>query len=249
MHKYGLSMIFNKLSRRSFFKKTVGTTFGILGTICPNSSTTLAYAGTLTKEERDAMTPEQIIERLKQGNLRFRTGKSHSHSYWLEQKRVSQQEQYPSTIILSCIDSRAPAELLFDTGIAEVFNTRIAGNVVNNDILGSLEFACAIAGVKVILVMGHSKCGAIKGAIDGVKLGHLTELLDNIKPAIQKTNYSGERTGNNEEFVDCVARTNIILSMENIKKSSIISNLIQDKKVVIAGAIYNLHEGKVEFLT
>src|SRR5579859_7297573 len=168
----------------------------------------LAQAAALTKAQRDAMTPDQVIALAKQGNQRFRAGKMQAHDY-LAQKRASAGGQYPAAVILSCIDSRAPAEIILDTGIGETFNARVAGNVANDDLLGSLEFACALAGAKVVLVMGHTACGAIKGAIDGAKLGNLTGLLEKIKPAVDATQFSGERSSKNDAFVDAVAATNV----------------------------------------
>jgi carbonic anhydrase len=208
----------------------------------------LSFAASLTKQERDKLTPDQIIAGLKAGNIRFYTGKPHQHDY-LAQKRSSAAGQYPSAVILSCIDSRAPAEIVLDTGIGETFNSRIAGNISNDDILGSLEFACAAAGAKVILVMGHTACGAVKGAIDNVELGNLTGLLDKIKPAIDKTEYTKERTGKNEEFVDAVAKTNVKLTMDDLRGSEILSKLEKDGKIKIVGAMYHLANGKTEFFS
>ncbi|SIO72625.1 carbonic anhydrase [Burkholderia sp. GAS332] len=144
----------------------------------------------LTEAQRDALTPDQIIEIMKKGNERFRSGKMKPQNF-LAQKRASASGQYPAAIILSCIDSRAPAEIILDIGIGDTFNARVAGNISNPDILGSMEFACAVAGAKVIMVMGHTACGAIKGAIDNVQLGNLTGLLESIKPAIEMTKYGG----------------------------------------------------------
>ncbi|TKI07672.1 carbonic anhydrase family protein [Martelella alba] len=235
-------------ARRALIKRAAGLSIlGIAGVISTGIPS-LTYAASLTREARDSMTPDQIIEGLKEGNIRFRTGKAHQHDY-LAQKRSSAEGQFPSAAILSCIDSRAPAEILLDTGIGEAFNSRIAGNIANDDILGSLEFACAAAGAKVILVMGHTACGAVKGAIDNVKLGYLTGLLAKIKPAIDKTEYKKERSGSNPEFVDAVAKTNVMLTMDDIRKSEILSKLENDGKIKIVGAMYNLVGGKVEFFS
>lgn len=235
-------------TRRALIKRAAGLSIlgvaGVMGSGIP----ALSYAASLTREDRDKLTPDQIIEGLRQGNIRFRTGKAHQHNY-LEQKRNSAEGQYPSAVILSCIDSRAPAELLLDTGIGEVFNSRIAGNIANDDILGSLEFACAAAGAKVILVMGHTACGAVKGAIENVELGHLTGLLAKIKPAIDQTEYDQERTGSNDEFVDAVAKTNVMLTLDEIRKSDILSKLEQDGKLKIVGSMYHLAGGKVDFFS
>jgi len=233
-------------ARRRLLKGAAGLSIlGITGMVAVGSSA-ITYAAALTREARDKLTPDNVIEGLKQGNIRFHTGKPQQHDY-LAQKRTSQTAQFPSVAILSCIDSRAPAEIVLDTGIGEAFNGRIAGNISNDDILGSLEFACAAAGAKVILVMGHTACGAVKGAIDNVELGHLTGLLNKIKPAIEKTEYTKERTGNNPEFVDAVAKTNVKLTIEEIRKSDILNRLEVDGKIKIIGAMYNLVGGKVEF--
>src|ERR1700754_2646320 len=175
-----------------------------------------AEAAALTKEKRDSLTPDQIIELMKKGNARFRSGQMQKRDF-LAQKRASAAGQYPAAVILSCIDSRAPAEIILDAGIGDTFNARVAGNVSNPDILGSLEFACAVAGAKVVLVMGHTSCGAIKGAIDNEQLGNLTGLLDQIKPAVEATQYSGERSSKNLEFVDAVARTNVQKTITSIR--------------------------------
>jgi carbonic anhydrase len=193
------------------------------------------------------MTPDQVLEAMRQGNERFRTGKMQAHDY-LAQKRASAGGQYPAAAILSCIDSRAPAEIILDTGIGETFNARIAGNIANDDLLGSLEFACAAAGAKLVLVMGHTSCGAIKGAIDGVELGHLTGLLNKIKPAVPATSYAGDRTSKNAAFVDEVARTNVLRTVNDIRQQSgVLSGLEKDGKIKIAGSMYHLVGGRVEF--
>ncbi|ATM85657.1 carbonic anhydrase [Yersinia enterocolitica] len=235
--------------RRALLKGAVG--MSVLGIA---SGLTLAvpgisYAAALTREERDKLTPDQIIAGMKEGNVRFRNGKMQQHDY-LAQKRASAEGQFPAAVILSCIDSRAPAEIIFDTGIGETFNARVAGNVSNNDLLGSMEFACAAAGAKVVLVMGHTACGAVRGAIDGVELGHLTGLLNQIKPAIAKTEFSGERTGKNAQFVDAVAKSNVLHTIEEIRKQSeILRGLEKEGKIKIVGAMYNLNGGAVEFVS
>jgi carbonic anhydrase len=154
---------------------------------------------------RDKLTPDQIIQTMKKGNKRFRAGERKDRNYLREQK-ASAKGQYPAAVLLTCIDSRAPAEVIMDLGIGDIFNCRVAGNVRNADILGSMEFACKLAGAKVLLVMGHTACGAIKGAIDNAELGNLTGLLGKIKPAIDATAYAGERSAKNYAFVDAVAR-------------------------------------------
>ena len=178
-----------------------------------------SMSGSLTKEQRDSMTPSQVIDELKKGNERFRTGKMAPTDY-LAEKRSSAAGQYPAAIILGCVDSRVPAEIIFDAGIGDTFNGRVAGNVVNDDKLGSMEFACAVSGSKLVFVLGHTACGAIKGAIDDVVLGNLTGLLARIKPAISETKFEGEKSSKNPAYVDAVARTNVKLSIENIRRRS-----------------------------
>ena len=201
----------------------------------------------LTKEQRDRMTPAQVIEELKNGNERFRAGKMVRRDFLAEQ-RSSAGGQYPAAVVLGCIDSRAPAEIIFDTGIGDVFNARIAGNVENENLLGSMEFACAVAGAKVVLVLGHTSCGAVKGAIDDVILGNLTGLLARIKPAIPATNFDGEKSSKNSAYVDAVARTNVRLTVDNIRqRSPILADLERKRSIQITGAMYDLATGIVEF--
>jgi len=170
------------------------------------------------------------------------------HDY-LAQQKASAKGQYPVAVILSCIDSRAPAETIMDLGIGDVFNARVAGNIENEDILGSMEFACKVAGAKVVLVMGHTACGAIKGAIDHVELGNLTGLLAKIQPAVEATAYDGERSATNYGFVDAVARKNVELTMANIHShSEVLAELESQGTIKIAGAMYNIGTGAVEFL-
>ena len=209
----------------------------------------VAAAVALTKEERDKLTPDQVIEQLKQGNERFRTGKMQAHDY-LAQKRATAGGQFPAAAILSCIDSRAPAEIILDAGIGDTFNARVAGNIANDDLIGSLEFACAAAGAKLILVMGHTACGAIKGAIDNVQLGHLSGLLDKIKPAIAATTYGGERSSKNDAFVDAVAATNARRTADEIRtRSTVLAALEKQGKIKIVASMYQLVGGRVEFLS
>jgi carbonic anhydrase len=191
--------------------------------------------------------PKQIIEAMKKGNKRFSRGQRKERNYLREQK-ASASGQYPAAALLTCIDSRAPAEVIMDLGIGDVFNCRVAGNVENPDILGSLEFACRVAGAKVVLVMGHTACGAIKGAIDNVELGNLTGLLAKIKPAVEATTYAGERSAKNYAFVDAVARKNVEMTIANVRKDSpVLAELESKGSIEIGGAMYNLETGMVEF--
>jgi carbonic anhydrase len=205
-----------------------------------------SLARPLSKEERDRLSPDQILDELKAGNERFRSGRMVAHDY-RQQQLASAGGQYPAAVLLGCVDSRGPAEIIFDVGIGDVFNARIAGNVVNDDLLGSLEFACAVAGAKVIVLFGHTACGAVKGAIDDVQLGHLSGLLARIKPAVAATTFSGERSGGNPAFVDAVARTNVRIGIEHIRRSAILARLEHEKQIVIAGAMYDLASGAMQF--
>ncbi len=207
-----------------------------------------ARAASLSQAQRDALTPDKVIEMMKRGNRRFRSGKMQPQDY-LAQKRSSAAGQFPAAVILSCIDSRAPAEIILDMGIGDTFNARIAGNIANKDLMGSLEFACAAAGAKVVLVMGHTACGAVRGAIDNVQLGNLTGLLDTIKPAIAATSYTGDRSGRNAAFVDAVARSNVQLTIDTLRSGSpVLADLEKKGQIRIVGAMYDLSNGAVTFL-
>jgi carbonic anhydrase len=214
-----------------------------------SSAQALAQAhGALTKEQRDRLTPAQVLDELKKGNGRFRSGAMVSRDYRAQQ-RSSAAGQFPACVTLGCVDSRVPAEVIFDVGIGDMFSARIAGNVVNDDVLGSLEFSCAVAGAKVVLLLGHTSCGAIKGAIDDVDLGNLTGLLARVKPAISATKYGGEKSSKNGAYVDAVARTNVLLGLDNIRRRSpILAELEQKKTIQIVGGMYDLATGIVEFL-
>lgn len=230
--------------RRNLLKMTGPAT--VLGLAGSAGLASLANADALSKAQRDALTPEQIIEAMKRGNERFRKGVRKERNY-LNEQRASASGQYPAAVLLSCIDSRAPAEVIMDLGIGDIFNCRVAGNVENPDILGSMEFACKLAGAKVVLVMGHTACGAVKGAIDNAELGNLTGLLSKIKPAVQATQYTGERSGQNPSFVDAVARKNVEVTLADIRKDSpVLAELESKGEIKITGAMYNLETGVVE---
>lgn len=201
-----------------------------------------------SKEDRDRLSPIDVINMMKDGNERFRRGLRVNRDF-LREQRERAAGQFPVAVILSCIDSRAPAELVMDLGIGDVFNARVAGNVANPDILGSLEFACHVAGAKVALVLGHSSCGAVAGAIDGVELGHLTGLLSRIRPAVTETSYEGARKSNDVGFVERVARTNVERTIGMIRKeSTILRELERNGAIAIAGAMYDLKTATVSFL-
>ncbi len=203
---------------------------------------------TLDKKTQQSLTPAQALQLLKDGNNRF------THSLQLDRNLLKQVNetsggQYPFAIVLSCIDSRTSAELIFDLGLGDIFNVRIAGNILNEDILGSMELACKVAGAKLILVLGHSACGAVKGACANVELGHLTGLLRKIQPSIESVKNNLHISPDQPSFVEEVAKKNVLFQMEEILlKSPIIRELQQQGEVGIAGAYYDVHNGEVEFL-
>ena len=201
-----------------------------------------------TKERQEAMTPESALAELKAGNARFVSGHPLNRNN-LEDVKTTASGQYPIAVVLSCLDSRKPIEIVLDQGIGDIFSARIAGNVVNDDILGSMEFACKVSGSKLIVVMGHSNCGAVKGAIDNVELGNLTGLLDKIKPAINDVPDDGQpRTSKNPEFVDKVAEANVRLVMKQIpERSPILKEMIDSGQIGLVGGMYDLSTGKVRF--
>jgi len=231
--------------RRGFLAVATATAATLsLGPLTGND----AHGAALTKQNRANLTADEIIAAMKDGNRRFRLGKESPHDY-LAQQKASANGQYPAAIILSCIDSRAPAEMIMDLGIGETFNARVAGNISNDDMLGSMEFACKVAGAKVVLVMGHTACGAIKGAIDDAQLGNLTGLLAKIKPAVESTDYRGERSAKNYGFVDAVARRNVELTMADIRaRSPVLAQMEKAGTIKIAGAMYSLGTGALDFL-
>jgi carbonic anhydrase len=194
------------------------------------------------------MTPEIALKLLKDGNERFTSGLSANRDL-LQKVKDTQHGQSPFAAILSCMDSRAPAELIFDQGIGDIFNIRIAGNVISPYVLGSLEYAVAVAGSKLILVMGHTNCGAIKGACDDVKMGNLTSLLEQIKDSVsQETSTTENRTGNNLEFVNKVSLLNVQHSVNQmIEQSEVIRGLVESGEIKIVPAMYDIATGKVAF--
>lgn len=203
----------------------------------------------LTKEEQERLTPDAVLKTLEEGNRRFVSGtltlRDHS-----KQVREAASGQYPKAIVLSCIDSRVPVEDVFDRGIGDLFVARVAGNFENTDILGSMEFACKVSGSKLILVLGHENCGAVKGAIDGVDLGNITPMLDNITPAIDHfEHYTGDRTSRNEQFVHLVAEQNVRQTINDIRKNSrILKEMEENGEIRIVGGLYDMSTGRVEIL-
>ncbi len=205
---------------------------------------------TQTAKTQKGITPQIAQELLQKGNERFLTGKRLGRDF-SEQIAQTATGQYPFAIVLSCIDSRIPTEIVFDQGIGDIFNARIAGNFVNEDILGSMEFACKLAGAKLIVVMGHTDCGAVKGACDAAKLGNLTQMLDKLRPAVEATDTAPgeERSSANARFVNRVAVKNVELAIENIKaQSSVLRDLYEQGTIDIVPAMYDVASGKVDFL-
>lgn len=203
---------------------------------------------TLTKEAQQLLTPTDAINLLKDGNKRFVNNLKINRNL-LQQVNQTSDGQYPFAVILSCIDSRTSAELIFDQGLGDIFSIRIAGNILNDDILGSLEFACKLAGSKLIAVLGHTKCGAIQGACKDIKLGNLSGLLEKIEPAIHLAKERNPRQEKlDPEFINTVTQVNVDLVITSIlQKSPIISEMVKQNEVGIIGGIYNADNGQVEF--
>lgn len=203
---------------------------------------------TLTKELQNNLTPETAIDILKKGNERF-VNNLKANRNLLQQVNETSDGQHPFAFILSCIDSRTSAELIFDQGLGDVFSCRIAGNILNEDILGSMEFACKVAGSKVVVVLGHTKCGAIKGACDNVQLGNLTELIKKIKPAVEAEKTTNkDRNSGNSEFVENVASINVRLVKKQIlERSSVIKEMVANDEIAIIGGMYDVETGVVDF--
>jgi carbonic anhydrase len=206
------------------------------------------YPAERTKESQAALSPEDALAKLRAGNVRFVAGHSQSRNFPAE-VRATASGQYPFAVILSCLDSRQPIEIVFDQGIGDVFSARVAGNVLNDDILGSMEFACKVSGAKLIAVVGHSNCGAIKGAVDHVQIGRLTGLLDRIQPAVAEVANNGQlRTAKNDEFVQKAAEANVRLVTQQIReRSPILREMLEAGKIGLVGGMYDLSTGEVRF--
>ncbi len=203
-----------------------------------------------TRETQATMTPQKALQFLKEGNLRFQNNLKANRNL-LEQVNDTSEGQFPFATILSCIDSRVSAELVFDQGLGDIFSVRIAGNFVNEDILGSMEFASKLAGTKLIVVLGHTSCGAIKGACDDAKMGNLTGMLAKIKPAVESISEpkdEGQRNSKNLDFVDAVAEKNVSLTIDNIRNMSpILKEMEDNNEIDIVGAMYDINTGAVSF--
>jgi carbonic anhydrase len=203
---------------------------------------------TLTQDMQAAITPSQALELLKEGNKRFVNNLKVNRNL-LQQANETSDGQYPFAVILSCIDSRTSAELIFDQGLGDVFSVRIAGNILNEDILGSMEFACKVAGSKIIVVLGHTRCGAIKGACDHVEMGNLTALLTKIRPAVDdETATTENRTSKNPDFVENVATINVKRTVKSIvERSTILKEMLQNGEIAIVGGSHDITTGQVNF--
>jgi carbonic anhydrase len=203
---------------------------------------------TLTKEMQQAITPTMAMDILKEGNKRFVNNLKVNRNL-LQQANETSDGQHPFAVILSCIDSRTSAELIFDQGLGDIFSVRIAGNIINEDILGSMEFGCKVAGAKIIVVLGHTKCGAVKGACDHVEMGNLTALLSKIQPAVhdEKTETADRSSGNNE-FVEKVSKINVKRTVQSIMElSPILKEMIEGGSLGIVGGAHDITTGEVNF--
>ena len=204
-----------------------------------------------TKETQDKMTPDKSLNELKLGNQRF-VNKNQLNRDLLQQVKQTSTGQYPFATILSCIDSRVSSELIFDQGIGDIFSVRIAGNFVNEDILGSMEFACKLAGTKLILVLGHTACGAVKGACDHARLGNLTALINKIEPAVEaviEPKEESQRNSSNIKFVNSVAEKNVEMTISNIRSSSpVLAEMEEQGSIKIIGGMYDIDTGIVHFI-
>ena len=202
---------------------------------------------TITKEMQKSITPKKAVELLKEGNKRFVQNLKINRNL-LQQANETTDGQYPFAAILSCIDSRTSAELIFDQGLGDIFSIRIAGNILNEDIVGSMEFACKVAGSKLIVVLGHTNCGAVKGACDHVELGNLTGLLDKIQPAIDKETTETERNASNPDFVQKVTELNVKeVTTLIIEKSPILREMINERSIGVIGGVHDISTGEVIF--
>ncbi|MEN9919780.1 MAG: hypothetical protein RL662_2216 [Bacteroidota bacterium] len=204
----------------------------------------------LTKEQQEQLTPQQVLDLLIEGNKEF-TDDNLTVRNNSRRVRDAALGQYPKAAILSCLDSRVPVEDVFHRGIGDVFVARVAGNIVNEDMLGSLEYACKVSGSKLVLVLGHEHCGAVKSAIQDVKLGNITALLAKIRPAVTATekSFEGEKTASNAKFIEAVCSENVYLTMNQIRKQSpILKEMEQKGEIMIVGGVYHMESGRVDFL-
>ena len=244
-------MHISKFSKSASFLLIAGLSLSLSTNLMADDLKGKSWIYTQTSESQKSMTPDKALEMLKDGNARFTAGKSKNRNLLQQAKITSKKGQYPYAIVLSCIDSRGAPELIFDQGVGDLFSTRLAGNVLDTDQLGGLEFATKAVGSKLIVVMGHTQCGAVAGSCSGVKLGHLTQLLDKIRPAVNTVRKSHEGTLDCQDLniVDAIAQQNVLNVVKDIKnRSKIIRDLTDSGDVKIVGAMHDLKTGKVTFL-
>ena len=240
-------------NRRNFMKMAGGSLIAAAAGSSFALTTMQAHAAqsavTQSKNTQAAITPQKALQMLKEGNARFVQGKMLKRDL-MQQVKATAAGQFPFATIVGCMDSRASNELLFDQGIGDIFSARVAGNFVNDDILGSLEFGSAVAGSRLIVVLGHTECGAIKGACDDVVVGNLTQTLVNIKPAVAAVSgFESARTSKNDKFVQAVTHKNVVLTVERIReRSPILRGMVDKGQIGLAGAMYDVHNGKVTFM-
>jgi carbonic anhydrase len=233
------------LSRRAF---CTCASLPFASTLVPNAAHAADACAVMTRDLQKNVSPDDAVNRLKEGNARFVSGKTINCDLMAQVKGTAS-GQAPFAAIVGCIDSRVPPELVFDQRIGDVFCARVAGNFINTDIIGSLEFAAKVAGTPAIVVLGHSECGAIKGAIDHVKLGNLTAMLANIDPAVKATKASGARDSKNAAFVQAVAENNVTMGVAMLtKKSAVLKELVAAKRLRIVGAMHDVATGRVSFM-
>jgi carbonic anhydrase len=233
--------------RRAAFKLAAAGTAGLA--FAGAASAQMKRTSSLTAAQRKAMSPDDVLRLVMEGNERFASGRRQPVDFLAQQRQSAAEGQNPAAIFLTCVDSRAPVEVICDLGIGDAFNARVAGNVVNDDILGSMEFATAAAGAKLVMVMGHTACGAVAGAIDGVRLGNLTTLLARLGNAIESTDYAGEKSGKNMDYVDKVAATQVQKTIVLIRdRSPVLRGLEQKGQIRIVGSMYDLKTGRVSLL-
>lgn len=202
-----------------------------------------------TAAQQQALTPDQVLQNLKDGNSRFVQNEMLKRNLVM-QAHAASEGQYPEAAIISCLDSRIPVEQVFDAGIGDMFVGRVAGNFVNTDLLGSLEFACKVTGAKLIVILGHSSCGAVKSAIDNVKMGNITSMLSNIQPAIALSqNFQSDKSSKNDAYTDFVAKNNVLHTIEVIKSDSpVLNEMLHNGEIKIVGAFYDLKTGVISFM-
>jgi len=228
----------------------VRTLFAATAIVASSAACASTSYETFDQEAQQALTPDQALELLQEGNARFVAGESIDRDL-IDQQLDTADGQFPFAVVLSCLDSRSAPEVVFDQGVGDIFVGRVAGNVVDTNLLGSFEFATAAAGSKVIVVMGHTACGAVKGACDGVEVGNLTALLDEIEPAIDavSTPAGTDRSSANADFVNRVVETNVRMQVnELLRRSDVVRGLVEEGQVKVVGAVHDLATGEVRFL-